>query len=381
MRSWLIGLAVVVVMALVVWAKAGRGPAGVGVEVTKVTEAPIRHSVLASGTLEYKEQVQLRSEVPGIVQTVNVEEGDHIKKGQLLMTLDPQTYQAEVDAQAALVNQSRIAIERQESYLATLKEQVQRKIDLHAKGLLDTDSYDQAVSDLQLAKIDLSSRKQSLKQAQASLDKAKQALAKTRFYAPMDGVVTAVDVKVGETVIQGTTNIIGSSLMTLADTSAILTEVEVDEADIAGVKKGQQADIYAVAFPDTALKGHVDTIATTARQAPGRQGRSFTVKVLLTDLKGKEIRPGMSCRAEIFTQTDKNALVVPVEAVQYSKDDKPYLLTVVDGKAKRVDVKLGLSDDSNQAITSGMKVGEEVIKGPAQVLRTLTDGATVHVKK
>ncbi|WKE64017.1 efflux RND transporter periplasmic adaptor subunit [Gallaecimonas kandeliae] len=377
MRRLLIGLAILGLGALLVWAKVGQGQAGVKVDLVKAEKGTLKHSVLASGKLAYREQVQLRSEVSGIVKQVLVEEGDHVKKGQLLLALDPQSYQAQVDAQTAYVNQSRIAIERQQSYLETLGRQVDRKVALHAKGLLDTDAFETAKSELTLAKIDLQNKEQALNQAQAELDRVKELLAKTRFIAPMDGVVTAVDVKVGETVIPGTTNIVGSSLMTLADTSAILTEVEVDEADIAGVKLGQDADIYAVAFPDTALAGKVESIATTARQAVGRQGMSFKVKILLDDLKGKAIRPGMSCRAEIFTQTAKDVLLVPLEAVRYDADDKPFAMSVKDGIAHRVALGLGLSDDTQQVVTQGLAEGEQLVRGPARALKGLKDGDKV----
>lgn len=377
MKRLLIGLGILAIGALLVWAKVARGPAGVSVDQVAAEKGDLKRSVLASGKLAYREQVQLRSEVSGVVKKVLVEEGDQVHKGDLLIALDPQSYQAQVDAQTALVNQSRIAIERQRSYLQTLKAQVARKVALHAKGLLDTDSFETAKSDLTLAEIDLQTREQALNQAQADLDRVKELLAKTRFVAPMDGVVTAVDVKEGETVIPGTTNIIGSSLMTLADTSAILTEVEVDEADIAGVKEGQDADIFAVAFPDTPLSGLVQSIATTARQAPGRQGMSFTVKILLSDLKDKAIRPGMSCRAEIYTETASDVLLVPIEAVRYDEDDKPFVMRVDNGQAQRQDVTLGMSDDTQQAIASGLDAGAELVRGPARVLRNLKDGDRV----
>lgn len=374
MRRILIGLGILVVLGLLVVIKVNSGPAGIKADVASATIGELKRSVLASGKLAYREQVQLRSEVSAMVQHVYVEEGDTVKKGQLLIQLDPQTYQAQVDAQSAYVSQSRIAIERQKSYLQTLRAQVARKVALHAKGLLDTDSFETAKSDLTLAEIDLQTREQALKQAEADLNRVKELLAKTRFYAPMNGVVTAVDIKEGETVIPGTTNIVGSSLMTLADTSAILTEVEVDEADIAGVKVGQSADIFAVAFPNTPLTGKVESIATTARQAVGRQGMSFTVKILLSDLKGKAIRPGMSCRAEIYTETADNALLVPIEAVRYDDNDKPFVMLDKDGVAHRQAVTLGLSDDTQQMIASGLKAGDKVVKGPARALRSLKDG-------
>ncbi|WP_341503827.1 efflux RND transporter periplasmic adaptor subunit [Gallaecimonas sp. GXIMD4217] len=380
MRKLLIFTLILAGFGAILYAKAGRGERGVTVTTAEAMVQDLKRSVLASGQLAYREQVQLRSEVTGTVDAVLVEEGQAVSKGQLLLTLDPQAFQAEVDERQAYVRQSRIAIERQKTYIDTLAAQVDRKIQLYDKGLLDTDAFEAAKSELTLARIDLRAREQALIQAEAALNKAQERLTKTRFIAPMDGVITAVDIKVGETVIQGTTNVIGSSLMTLADPSAILTEVEVDEADIAQVAEGQSANIFAIAFPDEPLEGKVQSIATTARQAKGRQGQSFTVKILLSDLKGFAIRPGMSCRAEIFTETAENALVVPIESVLYDPDEQPYVMRIQDGAVAKQRVKLGLSDDTLQQIQDGIQAGMAVVRGPARTLKGLAEGDHVRVK-
>ena len=114
-----------------------------------------------------------------------------------------------------------------------------------------------------------------------------------------------MDIKIGETAISGTQNIAGSNLMTIADTSSILVEVEVDEADIANVRLNQDVDVYAVAFPDDALKGRVKTIATSAKRASNREGLSFTVKILLEE-SNIDIRPGMTCEQKFYQNKREN---------------------------------------------------------------------------
>ena len=245
-----------------------------------------------------------------------------------------------------------------------------------------------------MAKIDLRSREESLLQAQATLDKAQERLEKTVFKSPIDGITTSVDIKEGETAISGTTNISGSNLITLADPSSILIEVQVDEADIANVQVGQEADIFAVAFPDHALKGVVKNIATSAKRARGRQGLSFTVKILLDDSTAVAVRPGMSCRTEIFTQTKDKTLAVPSESIVFLKpesnddnesekdkhqDEKSYVYILEAGKAKKVAVDLGISNDRYQEIISGIKAGDLVITGPARTLSKLKDSALVKI--
>jgi HlyD family secretion protein len=266
MKKTLIIIAVIIgLVSLAYFKKTGKSQT-LEVKVQQVAAENIERSILASGTLVYKEQVQLRSEVIGQVSEMLIEEGDEVTKGQVLMRLEPRTFRADVEQQAAFVRIQKIAIEHQSKKIENLKSQWQRKHDLYQRKILDRDAYELIDNQYALAKIDLRSRQESLLQAQATLDKAQERLDKTVFRSPIKGIATSVDIKQGETAISGSTNISGSNLITLADPSSILIEVEVDEADIANILVGQQADIFAVAFPDKALKGQVQSIVTTAKR-------------------------------------------------------------------------------------------------------------------
>jgi HlyD family secretion protein len=228
-----------------------------------------------------------------------------------------------------------------------------------------------------------------LSQARAALDQSEELLGKTRITSPIDGIVIQLDVKVGETVIAGTTNIPGSTMMVIADPSETLTEVQVDEADIAQVREGQRADIYSAAYPDTPLSGTVQSIATVARRASGQQGLSFLVKILLDEQDALQVRPGMSVRADIYTETNEETLAVPVQAVLYDEDldensenseDQPYVFVIENGKARRKDVRVGISSDSDQEILEGLSAEQSVISGPFRVLRHLKEGDEVEIK-
>jgi HlyD family secretion protein len=231
---------------------------------------------------------------------------------------------------------------------------------------------------------------ESLTQARAALDQTKDLLSKTRIRSPIDGVVIQLDLKVGETVIAGTMNIPGSTMMVIADPSETLTEVQVDEADIAQVRVGQRADIFTAAYPDTPLKGTIQSIASVARQTPGQASLSFLVKILVDEQEELKIRPGMSVRADIYTQTSEKTLAVVVQAVLYDEDlgeeegedsgkeEQTYVFVMEDGKAVRRDVEVGISSDSDQEITSGLKEGEIIVSGPFRVLRNLNDGDEIE---
>jgi HlyD family secretion protein len=352
------------------------------VEVETLTPRSIQASVLASGSLVHEEEVELTTEEIGKVTEIFVEEGDHVTSGQLLLTIDDETFRAAVEQREAIVRIQEIAIQRQQLTLDNLRTQWERKEELHQRDLIDEDSFDVATNELGIAEIDLRSSHESLSQARAQLEQAADRLSKTRTYSPIDGTVTSLDIKVGETAISSTTNIPGSSLMTIANPDSIHTEVNVDEADIANIAIGQRTLVYAIAYPDQPIKGVIDSIAVSAKVAKGAQGLSFAVKIRLEKTEGVVLRPGMSCRAEIFTEIVDGILAVPIQAVLIDEDRRVsqtryHVFLHEDGVVREAKVTIGLSDDTYQEITDGLSEGDVVIIGPDRVLRDLEDGDNV----
>lgn len=365
------------------------------VAVAKVEARTIRSSILASGQLIYINPVELKPEIIGKISAIPVVEGQMVKKDQVVLRIDPTLYQAAVAQAAAGVQQAQLAIQSQKLSVANLQLQWNRQQALFKQHLVDANSFDQLTNQLDIAKVQMDSQKEALRIAEAQLSQAQQNLSKTVIRSPIDGMVTSLPVKVGETVITGT-NIPGSTLMEIADPAEVLADVQVDEADIANVKLGEDADINAVSYPNDTFHGKVQFIAasvtsstsTTASTTTALQGVTFEVKIVLTDKKLPRVRPGMSCRAEIFTQSTPNAIAVPLQAVLYennpnSKSLEPtsgaYVYVFQGGKARKVDVTTGVSSDTYQEIVSGLKAGETVITGPYTVLHALSDGVKVSV--
>jgi|TARA_B110000027_G_scaffold14041_1_gene13625 HlyD family secretion protein len=402
MKKNLIIVGAIVALVAIAYFKQTGGSAEVSVNVEQAKIEEIKSSILASGTLIYKEQIELRSEVIGQVSEMLVEEGDRVIKDQVLMRLDPRTFNADVEQQQAYVRIQTIAIERQKQELKNITSKWQRNKNLFERKIIGQDAFELIENQYALARIDLRSREEGLTQAQATLDKAMDRLEKTVFRSPIDGIATSVDIKLGETAISGTTNIAGSNLITVADPSSILVEVLVDEADIANIEIDQSADVFAVAYPDQALKGTVQSIATSAKRSSYRQGLSFTVKILLEVTADIDIRPGMSCRAEIFTKIKQGTIAVPIEAIVFEDGDDEssdvdteqdsdsisvrvsdnisstsHVFLLIDGKAVKRDVELGISNDRLQEITSGLAVDETVVIGPARALSKLKEGDSV----
>lgn len=396
-RKLWIALAIVagVIVLILIGRFAGHGDRQ-KVEVAKVETRTINSSILASGQLIYLNPVELKPEIIGKISAIPVVEGEMVKANQVVLRIDPTLYQAAVQQAQAGVQQAQIAIQSQKLTIANLQTQWNRQHALFQQHLVDANSFSQLTNQLDLAKEQMDSQKEALLIAQAQLNQAEQNLDKTVIRSPIDGMVTSLPVKVGETVITGT-NIPGSTLMEIADPAEVLADVQVDEADIANVKLGETADINAVSYPNDTFHGTVKFIAasvtstTSVSSTSGtsaQQGVTFEVKIGLTDKKLPRIRPGMSCRAEIFTQSTPNAIAVPLQAVLYannpdSKSLEPtsgaYVYVVRDGKAQKVNVTTGVSSDTYQEIVSGLKAGESVITGPYNVLHAMSDGAGVSI--
>ena len=374
-------LAIVIAIPLIRNKGGGQVPE---VEVETLTARAIRSSILASGKLAHEEEVLLSTEVIGKVSGLFVAEGDYVSEGQIVLQIDDEALRALVEQRQASVKVQEIAIESGRVKISNLETQLGRKEQLFERGLLDEDSFQLAENELELAKLDLESREASLVQSNALLQEANKNLSKTSVYSPLDGMVTSLDIKVGETAISSTTNVPGSSLMTIANPDSIQTEINVDEADIANVAVGQEAEIVAIAYPDLPMKGRVESIAISAKQPSGSQSLSFEVKIIFTDTNGVVPRPGMSCRAEIFTNTNEEVLAVPIQAIQIEEDielnETMFTVFVNDaGIARKKDVEVGISDDQYQEIISGLNAGEQVIIGPDRALRSLEDGDRIEL--
>ena len=349
------------------------------VDISVVSQRIISPSILASGFLAHEEEVMLSSEVIGKVADLFVEEGDQVDTGDLVLRVDDKNFIAGCEQSEAAVRINTIDIERQEVRIANLERQYERSKSLYQQELIGEEEYETLLNQLELARIDYLSAQERLAQSEAQLDQVLDQLSKTQIISPIDGVITSLDIKVGETAIASSTNIPGSSLMTIANPASIYTEVLVYEADIANVEVGQRAEIVAIAYPDQPMRGVVRFIANTAKIAQGRTGLSFVVKIDITDPGDVVLRPGMSCRAEIFTRQDQSVAAVPIEAVIFEEDraelrSEYFVFVNDDGIARKTKVDVGLSDDEYQELTSIVDNDIEIVIGPNQELRHLLDG-------
>ena len=378
-KKLLVAALIVAVIAIPLLIKATRGESRTDVDVVVAAEQEIRPTILASGVLAYLTEVNLTSELVAKVREIKVAEGDRVEAGQLLLTLDPETYRNAIDREEATRRQSAISIDRQRLSLTLAETRLKRGTQLLEQRMIGQAEFDDLRNARDLARVELQSSEEALRRADAILGEAREQLGKTDIRAPIAGTIVDLPIKVGETAIPSTNALAGAILMKIADTSAIEAKLKVDEADIARIAIGQQADVYAAAFQDTAIKGRVEEIALAPTIEA--QGRAYEVTVLLDVPQGVSLRSGMSARADIFLGDGGSSLAVPVEAVVVEEDEDKKVTRYVwvnrDGVARKVVVETGLSDDRWEAITSGLAKDDQVITGPARALRVLRDGQPV----
>ena len=325
------------------------------VNVSTLSQRVISPSILASGYLAHEEEVMLSSEIIGKVAALFVEEGDVVVQGDLVLRVDDKNFIAGLEQSEAAVRINTIDIERQIVRIDNLERQFERSKSLYERSLIGEEEYEVARNQFDLSKIDLLSARERLAQASAQLDQVNDNLSKTQVISPINGVITSLDIKVGETAIASSTNIPGSSLMTIAN-------------------------------PDQPMQGVVRFIANTAKVAQGRQGLSFVVKIDIADPGAVILRPGMSCRAEIFTRQDQEVTAVPIQAIIFEEDRaelrSDYFIFVNDnGIAKKTKVEVGLSDDEYQELMSEIDENVEVVIGPNQQLRHLLEGDRLNATR
>jgi len=323
------------------------------VQVAHATHAPLADTLLASGSLTYVEQIQLRPEVSGRVAEVLVEEGERVEAGQLLMSLDQVSFIAQQESAQAGVRSARLAVERLRAVDANLRTQIARQQQLLERRLVSRDGFDHLRSQQAVSALQIEEAEQALAQQLAALNQANEQLRRSQFRAPIAGQVVSVDVKAGETVIAGTTNIIGSDLMTLADTRALLAELRVDEADIGRIRVGQRVHVHAASAPELALPGVVERVGTSARKLGTAEGLAFRVRVRLDEAGHAALAPGMSCRAEIVVTQGEPSVNVPVAAVREDADGHFVWTLDADHRVHRVAVVPGPSNDVEQALQQG----------------------------
>ena len=395
-RRIAIAAAVLAVVALILWASMrpseGKGPT---VTVEKIGRRDVVARVKASGEINPKQKVEIQSKVIGEIVALPVREGDAVSAGQVVVEIEKQLYVAARDQARAALEQARVNLERSRAEVANEELNLKRITELRGEGVVSQDAYDRAKLARDAAAIGVRAQQEAIRQAESGHRRAIDDLERTTIRAPMDGIVTALNVEKGETAVMGTMNFAGSVLMVIGDLSEILAEVEVAESEVVAVALGQTAVVRVDALPDTPLAGRVVEIGSSGVKTGDVV--KFRVKVAL-EQPDPRVRPGMTAKVEITTKTAPGAMAVAQQAVQARwLDDKgkevqrresdtsqreiSAVYALNGGKAARRDVKTGVHDELWVEVREGLAEGDEIITGPYRTLRSLKDGDAVRREK
>lgn len=412
------------------------------VEFAKASRSTIIEKVSASGKIQPEVEVKLSPDVSGEIVSLNVAEGDSVVAGQELLKIRPDNYvsllaraEAQMNATKANMEQSKAVLAQSEARLSKAKIDYDRNAKLHKDKVISDADFDQFVSaytvakqDLEAAKANVNAANYNVKSSQATLKEAKTNLTKTTIYAPQSGIISKLNVELGERVV-GTSQMAGTEMLRIANLNKMEVRVNVNENDITRVSIGDTVliDVDAFSSSERKFKGVVYEIASSANSSGTASAVSndavteFEVKIRVlrssyADLiKGKlsyPLKPGMTASVEILTNRKDNSLTVPLssvttreigavaegekkeedgtnstnandalEAKKRKENTKEVVFVMEKGKAKMIQVKTGISDFENIEIVSGLKDGQEIISGPyATVAKKLKEGDLVKKK-
>ena len=386
-KKVLIILAIVVVIGIIIVSSMfSKGKSGAEVEVEICELGDIAPTVTAEGLISALVTVNISSQVMGEIQRIHFKEGDPVKKGNVLVELNPDTYERDVASSRANVLALEAVSRQAEITLQQRERDWVRAQDLFQQKIYSDQQLDDARLAHDSAKYSSEQTRAQVQQARASLQRSQDYLQKTILRSPVDAVVTAVNVKEGEQAIIGTMNNPGTVLITVSDLSEIITEIQVDEVDLPRLALDQEALIIVDALGGKQYKGKVVEIGASAHgSAGGVQAniRQFTVKVAVAE-PDEKLRPGITARVKLYAEKRENVVKAPIGAIRTEEEegvDIFYVFVADKQKAVKKAIKTGLSDDLDTEITEGLEKGEKVITGPYRLLRTLRDGDKIQYKE
>ncbi len=424
-----LGVLAVVVIGAVVIAASTKKEAGIPVTTEKAEVKTITQLVTATGKVQPETEVKISPEVAGEIVDIPVKEGGAVKKGDLLVRIKPDTYQAQVDQQEASLASARATSVLSQAHLTKAEQDFKQAQELYTKKLVSDADFTAAKTNLDVAKADFDSSLAQIRRTEGSLSQFKDQLNKTTIYAPMDGTISSLSSEVGERVV-GTGSFAGTEIMRVADLSNMEVRIKVNENDIVNVKLGDHAAISIDAYPGRKFSGTVNEISSSAagtgasgsgnNAVPTDDVTNFLVKIRITD-RDAHLRPGMSGTVDIETQTVANVVAIPVQSVTVraaggktseelqqakakeakersgndldlakEKEDARRNLEKLDrvvfvksgDTVKLRKVETGIADNTSIEVKSGLKAGEEVVSGSyAAISRKLKDGSKVMIEK
>lgn len=399
----IIGIAVVLIIVLVAGKKAGWfGSSGnfKQVETAVVQKVDIIETVAATGKIQPEVEVMLSSEVSGEIIELPVKEGQLVEKGDLLVRINPDIYQSALKRSEASLQNMRANLAQAEASLKEAELNYERNKSLFEKGIISRAEWEQIQSSYEVAQAVRESAYFNVQSSDATVDEARDNLARTNIYAPMRGTISSLSAELGERVV-GTQQMAGTEIMRVANLANMEVEVEVNENDIVKVSIGDSTIVEVDAYMREEFRGIVTEISNSASaELTADQVTNFNVKVRIIEDSYKHLaegqpenfspfRPGMTATVDIITEAQRGVVGVPISAIVVKTDtaaagldaQRYEAVFIKEGDRARLRrVETGIQDQSMIAIISGLEEGEEVITGPYHlVTNNLKDDDQVEV--
>ncbi len=400
---------------------------GVPVTTEKAFRKTVTQLVTATGKIQPEVEVPIAPEVSGEIVEIPVKEGQSVHRGDVLLRIKPDSYQAQVEAQQSALNAARAGIVQHRAELAKADLDYKRAQNLFNQKLISDADRNAAQTSYDIAKAAVESSSFEAQRAEGALRQIRDLLSKTTIVAPNDGTISTLPARVGQRVV-GTSQFAGTEVMRIANLNNMEAVVNVNENDVVNVKVGDGARINVDAYPDRVIRGTVREISSSAAtQNLGTQEEvtNFVVKISIPD-PPVTLRPGMSTTADIETATVTDAIVVPIQAVTVRATDSKLspeelekqsaaekarnagdnradvtntalesrkqrelreklqrvVFVKVGDKAKMQRVETGIADNTYIEIKSGLKPGDEIVSGSyTAISRKLKDGAKITIEK
>lgn len=391
----------------------GGGEAAVDIRAAVVERADLESVVRASGWIQPRLAVDVQSDIMGRVTGLYVKEGDQVEEGQILLRIDPTQYEAAVAVARAGVSEALAREAQARASLLQAEQAFSRAAGMRARDslLISGQQYEEAETQARVQKALYEAAAHGVDIARAQLRQAEDQLAKSVIRAPIDGVVTRLNIEEGETAIVGTMNNPGSLLLTVSDLSVMEAVVRVDETDVPFIALGDSTALSIDAFPRRKFTGRVTEISHSSTLDPATRGMSqqtqavdFEIVVTL-DAPPESLRPDLSATAEIVTDQRASALAIPIIAltVREKKDfealeneqeeaqaaaaslvadgeeDIEGVFVIRDGRAHFTPVRIGITGREHFEVVAGLSEADSVVAGPYEAVRRLNDGALLRV--
>lgn len=394
------GAVAAVLAALAISQVVARRDRGEEVRIEEVARRDLVATVIASGKISPKRSVDIASDITGRIIQIPVEEGGVVRRGDLLLRIDPTQFEAAVSRAEATLSSARASAIQARANADQAQRALDRTLELRRTdaNLVSDEQLEQAQTSFDVAQAVAESQTHQVAQAEASLREAKEQLAKTILWAPIDGKVTRLAVEEGEVALASTFSRETGLLMTIGDLSVIQVDVRVDETDVVRLALDDSAEISIDAFPDTTFTGRVTKISQSAIRVPtaadgSDQAVDYDVVVTL-DNPPPSIRPDLSATARIVTDTRRNAVSIPIIALTVREhapmliEDAPRrdttltetegVFVVENGVAYFRPVRVGIAGEEHFEVAEGLAPGDSIVAGPYQTIRDLRDSTVVR---